>query len=174
MIMSGARKTIEWARTGFFPPFSKERTWSEVVVGTWAEVAHHPGNFSNKSRRNRRRKNAAPPPSEKMRRVDESVDNFGVSRKRFTPSTPGSSAIWWTTTAQLFYKLLDSLKAMQSEALWTRLSSISSPVQCCWCSCSILGLHITAVRWQHRHARSATGEPTVRYMHVPVVVHSLP
>ena len=55
--------------------------------------SHHPGNFSNKSRRNRRRKNAAPPPSEK--KCDESTsqsNNFGVSRKRFTPSTPGSNA----------------------------------------------------------------------------------
>ena len=54
--------------------------------------SHHPGNFSNKSRRDRRRKNAAPPPSEKCDASTSQSNYFGVSRKRFTPSTTGSIA----------------------------------------------------------------------------------
>ena len=50
-----------------FCPFIEEPTGSEIR-------RYHPGNVSNRLRRNRRQKTAAPPPSEKLRRVDLSVE----------------------------------------------------------------------------------------------------
>jgi len=64
---------VQWRVQDFvngkaFRLFSKEPAGSEIR-------GYHPGNFfSNQLRRNRRWKTDAPPPSEKLRRVDLSVE----------------------------------------------------------------------------------------------------
>jgi len=73
-ITSKTAKRQSVAYAGFCQRESLPSLFRGGALGVGGPWVSPPGNFRNQPRRNRRRTAAAPPQSEKIRRVDESVE----------------------------------------------------------------------------------------------------